>query len=346
MWIELRGPESCLYRLEDPWAQPTGRLAEYLVPITIDSQAYGVYPQARLVGPDFVGIDKDRRIVEETLHHKELPRAHRRRLVLQSLLPKGGSIPTSVCSLVDIRRWSGAYFHWFLDALPRLISADDHSVRSGELCQVVVPASLKPWQEESLGLLGVEAERRLPHLPPRRGGLEVRHLIAGVAHRWQRNGLAPFDAISPWAIRQLALRFAEAVPIQRSGSEPKRIFLSRRGTSNRNVVNEDAVMELLKVHGFVALCCERLSLGEQISIFRNASHIIAPHGGALTNLIHARGGHLLELFQANHGVRPEFFQLAAINGLGYRFLLCPNVPGGNDFRVDIGRLREWLAMTL
>lgn len=345
-WLELFGAESCHYRLEDPWSQPTGRLAQYLLPITIDSQCYGVHRGARLVGADLVGIDKNRRIIEETLHLKELQQGQRRRVVLRSLLPRSAHIDAPVCSLVDIRRWSGAYFHWFLDALPRLIAADDHSARSGEQTLVIVPSSLQSWQEESLTLLGVKAERRLPHHPPRGGGLEVRNLITGVAHRWQRQGLAPFDAISPWAMRQLAGRFSSAVSIQIVESTPRRIFLSRRGAPSRNVVNEDAVMELLEPHGFVALCCERLSLREQISIFRGATHIVAPHGGALTNLMHARGSHLLELFQANHGVRPEFFQLAAINGLNYRFLLCSNYPESNDFLVDIDRLREWLAKTL
>ncbi|WP_323355367.1 glycosyltransferase family 61 protein [Cyanobium gracile] len=267
-------------------------------------------------------------------------------MVLRSFLPRCARIDAPVCSLVDIRRWSGAYFHWFLDALPRLIAADDHRVRSGERTLVIVPSSLQSWQEESLDLLGVKAEHRLPHHPPRGGGLEVRCLIAGVAQRWQRQGLAPFDAISPWSIRQLAQRFSTAVSIQDGDLTPQRIFLSRRGAPNRNVINEDAVLALLKPHGFVSLRCERLTLRQQISIFRSATHIVAPHGGALTNLIHARGGHLLELFQAHHGVRPEFFQLAAINGLSYRFLLCSNSPGSHDFHVDIDRLREWLAMTL
>jgi len=136
------------------------------------------------------------------------------------------------------------------------------------------------------------------------------------------------------------------VPVLAAESAPKRIFLSRKGATNRNVVNEEEVMALLEPHGFVAVRGDRLCLADQISIFRGASHIIAPHGGALTNLMHARGGHLLELFQADHGVRPEFFQLATINGLSYRFLLCPNVAGANDIQVDVERLKEWLAMTL
>jgi hypothetical protein len=346
MWIELHGPDSCLYRLENPWGQPIGRLEQYLQQITLDPQAYGVHRQARLVGSDLVGIDRDRRIVEETLHLKELTVGQRRRLVLRSLLPRSESIDASVCSLVDIRRWSSAYFHWFLDALPRLIAADDHSARTGERTLLIVPATLLPWQQESLDLLGVEVSRRLPHRPPARGGLEVRRLVAGVAHRWHRKGQAPFDAISPWAIHQLASRFSAAVPTLAAGAAPKRIFLSRQGAPNRNVVNEAEVMALLEPHGFVALRSDRLCLAEQISIFRGASHIVAPHGGALTNLMHAREGHLLELFQPDHGVRPEFFQLAKINGLNYNFLLCPNVAGGNDIRVDLDRLKEWLAMTL
>jgi hypothetical protein len=346
MWIELHGPDSCLYQLENPWGQPIGRLEQYLQQITLDPQAYGVHRQARLVGSDLVGIDRDRRIVEETLHLKELTVGQRRRLVLRSLLPRSESIDASVCSLVDIRRWSSAYFHWFLDALPRLIAADDHSARTGERTLLIVPATLLPWQQESLDLLGVEVSRRLPHRPPARGGLEVRRLIAGVAHRWHRKGQAPFDAISPWAIHQLASRFSAAVPTLAAGAAPKRIFLSRQGAPNRNVVNEAEVMALLEPHGFVALRSDRLCLAEQISIFRGASHIVAPHGGALTNLMHAREGHLLELFQPDHGVRPEFFQLAKINGLNYNFLLCPNVAGGNDIRVDLDRLKEWLAMTL
>ncbi|MCX5951571.1 MAG: glycosyltransferase 61 family protein, partial [Cyanobacteria bacterium] len=241
MWIELRGPESCLYRLEDPWKQPMGRLEQYLQPITLDPQAYGVHGQARLVGPDLVGVDRDHRIVAETLHLKELTVAHRRRLVLRSLLPMGERIDAAVCSLVDIRRWSGAYFHWFLDALPRLLAADDHSARSGDRTLIIVPSNLQPWQEESLALLGVEAGRQLPYRPPGGGGLQVRRLIAGVAHRWHRSGQAPFDAISPWAIQQLARRFSAAVPLPAAGSAPQRIFLSRRGAPSRNVVNEDAV---------------------------------------------------------------------------------------------------------
>ena len=146
---------------------------------------------------NLVGVDRRRRIVEETLHLKEIDGRLRRKLRLRSLLPPQERLTGSVCSLVDSRQWSGSYYHWFLDCLPRLIAADHYSHRFGEPTRVIVPAILNPWQEASLHLLGIAPERRIRHCPVGRGGLRVERLIASVAHRWQRRGDAPFDAVSP-----------------------------------------------------------------------------------------------------------------------------------------------------
>ena len=81
---------------------------------------------------NLVGVDRRRRIVEETLHLKEIDGRLRRKLRLRSLLPPQERLTGSVCSLVDSRQWSGSYHHWFLDCLPRLIAADHYSHRFGE----------------------------------------------------------------------------------------------------------------------------------------------------------------------------------------------------------------------
>ena len=44
-------------------------------------------PGARLVSANLVGVDRRRRIVEETLHLKEIDGRLRRKLRLRSLLP-------------------------------------------------------------------------------------------------------------------------------------------------------------------------------------------------------------------------------------------------------------------
>ena len=81
--IELHGRQSCRYQLANPWNQPLGRISEFLQPILLDPQSSVVKPGARLVSSNLVGVDRRRRIVEETLNLKEIDRMLR----LRSLLP-------------------------------------------------------------------------------------------------------------------------------------------------------------------------------------------------------------------------------------------------------------------
>lgn len=343
--IELHGRQSCHYRLANPWNQPLGRIAEFLRPILLDPQSYVVEPDARLVSPSLVGVNHRHRIVEETLHLIELDRWRRRRLRLRSLLPARESIGGAVCSLVDSRDWCGSYYHWFLDALPRLLYAREHSRRSGAVTRLIVPAQLNRWQSASLAWLGIEEQQLLPYQPVGGGGLAVEQLIAGVAHRWQRQGRAPFDAASPWAVRQLADRLSRAVP-QPATKLPRRLYLSRRGVVSRGVSNEAEVLNLLAPDGFVLIQPETLSLAEQIALFRDATHVVAPHGASLTNLLHMRQGSVLELFQEGHGVRPDFFQLAMINNLDYLHALCPSSEAGGAITVPLHLIHAYLALKL
>jgi capsular polysaccharide biosynthesis protein len=345
MHIELHGRQRCHYQLANHWSQPLGRIADYLRPILLDPQDYVLHENARLVTDLLVGVSRRRRIVEETLHLKELEPRQRRAIRLRSLLPAQERIPMGVCSLLDARQWSDSYYHWFLDSLPRLIAVEDHTRRTGEVPLLLVPARLSRWQAESLALLGIDPARLIHHRPVLRGGLAVRRLIATVSHRWQRLGDAPFDAASPWTIGQLRDRFATA-PQVGTGSGPQRLYLSRRGVRSRQVTNEEEVMGLLGAYGFVSVQTETLSLAEQISLFLSATHVVAPHGASLTNLLHARRCSVLELFQDEHGVRPDFFQLAMINGLEYFHGLCCATGPERHIRIDPSLLRNYLEATL
>ena len=124
-----------------------------------------------------------------------------------------------------------------------------------------------------------------------------------------------------------------------------RLGRGRRGVPTRQVVNEAELLELLEPHGFMMVQCERLSLSEQIALFRGATHIVAPHGASLTNLLHARRARVLELFQEDHGVRPDFFQLAMIQGLAYHHALAASDGRGNSL-VELAPVRDFLDQTL
>lgn len=83
-----------------------------------------------------------------------------------------------------------------------------------------------------------------------------------------------------------------------SVESPKKIYISRRThlladtsnvgtnyTTRRRCLNEDALVELLKSHGYVEIFCESMSMSEKISMFRCATHVAGFIGGGMANLL-------------------------------------------------------------
>ncbi len=104
---------------------------------------------------------------------------------------------------------------------------------------------------------------------------------------------------------------------------PKRIYLSRSRVNTRKVLNEDAVVELLKLYGFKCLHNEDFSIDEQINIFQQATHIISCHGSQLTNIIFCKPGtKICEIRHITHNIhyRKAFHDLSNGFNLDYYLL--------------------------
>jgi len=139
----------------------------------------------------------------------------------------------------------------------------------------------------------------------------------------------------------------------------RRLYLSRGDVAARRVGNEAEVMALLDAHGFEAIMPGRMPYDAQLAAFRQASHVIAPHGAALTHLILCPpGAHVLELFHPLYGTA-DFAMQAAPAGLDYAAMLArdweSDAPHWNDparaevagsrrhMRVDLPTLSRYLA---
>jgi capsular polysaccharide biosynthesis protein len=71
---------------------------------------------------------------------------------------------------------------------------------------------------------------------------------------------------------------------------PRRLYIDRRGSRLRPLLNEDELVASLSRHGFVAVRPEILSVVDQVRLFRAADVIVAPHGAALANVGFCRPG--------------------------------------------------------
>lgn len=167
------------------------------------------------------------------------------------------------------------YYHQTIEHLGTLAIAETMGVPAD--VQLVVNHDLAPFQLEQFALLGI-GEDRLIRVKP---DAPVRFERLWVASRPVMGGRWVDPLMPAWYRRRLALP---------PGPGRRKLYLSRAGTTRRRVVNETAVMDLLTARGFEVVQPETLGVREQARLFAEASHIVAPTGAALTNMIFAAPG--------------------------------------------------------
>ena len=86
-----------------------------------------------------------------------------------------------------------------------------------------------------------------------------------------------------------------------------KIYISRKNSFHRSLINEEDVERLFEKKGFKIVYAENHSLKEQIAIFSNASIIAGPHGAGLSNIVFCK--RLLKLFELfSPRYSPDCFQ--------------------------------------
>jgi capsular polysaccharide biosynthesis protein len=198
-----------------------------------------------------------------------------------------------------------------LDTLPRL------SLLRDEPARLLVPSPLGPSQRRSLELAGVATDRVVPF---HGGHLQVDDMIFPSLPG--RTGNPP-----SWALDWLRERLSP--PPRRSG---RRLYVSRGDVPRRRLVNEDALVEALRPLGFEVVFPGQLPLEEQLRTFAEAELVVAPHGGALVNLLASQEATLVEILDPRY-VNGCYYSLTDALGLPYWYVL--GVPAaGDDFRVS------------
>jgi glycosyl transferase family 61/glycosyl transferase family 92 len=122
----------------------------------------------------------------------------------------------------------------------------------------------------------------------------------------------------------------------RSGRSNRRgrVYVSRRLTTARRVLNEAEVITTLRDFGFEPLCLEQMSLEEQIKVFRESEVIIGPHGAGLANIVFSNPGTTLIEFLQDCGLYKAriFSELTALTG-GRHVVLSSKSEGDPHRRV-------------
>jgi hypothetical protein len=216
--------------------------------------------------------------------------------------------PDDVTVIIGCNAASGNnYFHWVVQALPAI---DVSLGRKGQDRKVALALPvLRPWQEESLQMLGYAGVRRVILDDPRGqyffNRVEYSEFLRGDGtFRWSEASHRTFSRIR-----------AEVDDTQ--PADGRKLYVARTDAPTRIMRNEGALIAELRRHGFDIVVPGTLSLNEQVRTFRNASLVVGPHGAGMTNIAFCEPGTIVyELVPADYH-NACFCSLAHTCGLRY-----------------------------
>lgn len=351
-YIETFPEERVAYYYSNPFQEELGRLAEYQGIITIPRKYYVAAPRASLVANNYhVGISRFKRVILESLPRVgSISPIAEAKLAIRSLAPHSHTINHPAVSLVH--RQASNYGHWLMDYLPRALAALHFRQETGAKAKVIVPDPLSAWQIRSLELIGIEQEDLIPISMFAKTPLKIK-LDLGLFSRSHSFHSDPLhgcrDALSPLVFSYIKDKMLEGINVGMSNSTQNRVFILRKSSSSadrRFITNEDEIKKILLPYEFQFVYLEDLSLDVQISLFSYASHIISAHGSGLANLIFSERCKILEIFSSGHGIRPEYWQLAAMNHGQYSHIVVDTKPPFHDLSVPLDKIRQFLDLTL
>jgi capsular polysaccharide biosynthesis protein len=206
--------------------------------------------------------------------------------------------------------WGSAYFHWLLDALPRLYVVREQLADS----TLLLPESCKhsPYVVQSLAAFAVHDLRFIEHN-------EVVHCpkLLVPSH------IAPSGNYNERTIRALRELFAVYYGRRSNGRSTEKIYITRRKANRRRITNEKEVIEIVKEYGFSVFAFEDYAFEDQVKLMLSARYVVANHGAGLANMLFlSAGSHVLELRRVGDKHNNCYFALASGLDLQYYYQLC------------------------
>lgn len=208
--------------------------------------------------------------------------------------------------------WGGLhnYGHFLIDCLPALMTAI--GAGATERFPAIAPPLL-PWHRELLDLMLGEGPRpRLIEAPL----VQIKDVVFATAmDHFLHAPNAPLDVI-----RERVLTAAAIDP----AAGAKRIYISRRGSQKRVLVNELDLETALAARGFTIVKPEALSVRDQIALFHQADLIVAPAGAALANVLFCRPGTKVIELQPSNFIGVWVRNIALLVGVDWRAFFAPS----------------------
>lgn len=273
-------------------------------------------PQGRVFSHNGVVLDPDTNRILTDLSPDILPPPSGHRIADYPALPEPEDLEAEVLTVVAPGCWKN-YFHWIIDALPRLRHLDPTRY------DLVYTPTNAPFHREALLALGIP---------------EDRWLEARIDRHYRCRSLTAVSPLPLCQVNRNEVDFLRSLFGIRPEKATRRLYLSRADSWRRRIRNEEAILKALDPHGFESHTLSGLSIAAQARLFSEAELVVAPHGAALTNLLFAPSTcRVLELFASNF-VFPHYETLCRTCGLAYQPHHSPTAADDPDCTADLATL--------
>lgn len=207
--------------------------------------------------------------------------------------------------------WGTGYYHWLLEVLPKFLMFEQ-DLKGGT---VLLPRNPPQFILEFLATFGFNRylELNTNLLIPR---LEV---ISN-----PNSG-----CFSKMQIELLRTRLQEHFGVSgRAETDARRaIYVSRRSSRGRKVVNDEQISEVFRQLGIDVVELDSMGFEEQVRMFSSCSLLVSIHGAALANMIFMpEGSRVIELHPDVKGdtskVNLLYRNLSAVSGHRHELVMC------------------------
>lgn len=221
------------------------------------------------------------------------------------VLPSGKPL-NGVCLSLASDFAIGSYGHFLLDCLSRLELFKQAGFKLADVDHIFCPKPPSKTAQRLFEQLGIPASKCI-WADGNKKGFYTETLLAPTFPGTRRN-------YPKWLPAFFQRELLPSPP-----TPSRRLYISRSGC-RRNVANEAAITRLLIQYGFEIY--DPAQHTNQPYDFAEASIIVGPHGGGLTDLAFCQPGtKVLELIPTDH-VYPYYYTLADAAGLEYGCLVC------------------------
>jgi hypothetical protein len=215
--------------------------------------------------------------------------------------------------------WTGGYYNWLTESMPRALKLK----RTFREAVPLLPMKSYFGYKEALHSLGFND---VGYFPTGRNAVLDDPIVTTCPPQ--------FGTTEPAALQDVRTAVLEHYGLA-NNTPSEIVYVSRRKSRGRLVVNEPAVEAALERLGATCLCFEDLSFEQQVELMSRTRCLISIKGAGLTNMMFMpAGGAVIELLPHRNGIfdygrarmsflhDPCYLRLSAAMQHQYGYLLC------------------------